>query len=110
MTTDEDISPGTGKGLSVSVREARLKGEYADEYPGLTPDVWIPATELARKLIERSHARRREGRHTRTFDPTHFEFRGGSTGARPRGSHTRKTDRSTVGREQPISSEHQPGL
>ena len=96
MNTDEPVSAGSGKGLSLSVREARLKGEYADEYPGLTPGVWIPATELARKLIERAHARRREGRHTRTFDPTHFEFRGGPTGARPRGSQTRKTDRSTV--------------
>jgi hypothetical protein len=92
VTTDKDISAGSGKGPSLSVREARLKGEYADEYPGLTPGIWIPATELARKLIERAHARRREGRHTRTFDPTHFEFRGGPTGARPRGSRTRKTD------------------
>jgi hypothetical protein len=108
VTTDEDVSAGSDKGLSVSVREARLKAECADEYPGLTPDVWIPATELAQKLIERAHARRREGRHTRTFDPTHFEFRGGTIGARPRGSRTRKTDRS--GREQPTSSENQPGL
>jgi hypothetical protein len=76
----------------VSVREARLKPEYADEYPGLTPDVWISATELAQKLIERAHSRRREGRHTRTFDPTHFEFRGGFDKQRRRGSRTRKTD------------------
>jgi hypothetical protein len=82
----------TGEGLSVSVREARLKPEYADEYPGLTPGAWIPATDLAQKLLERTYARRREGRHTRTFDPTHFEFRGGSRGPRPRGSRTRKAD------------------
>ena len=79
-------------GSSVSVREARLKPEYADEYPGLTPGVWIAATELAQKLIERAYVRRREGRHTRTFDPTHFEFRGGALGPRPRSTRTRKGD------------------
>ncbi len=74
------------------VREARLRAECAQEYPGLTPGVWIPATELAQKLIERAHSRRREGRHTRTFDPTHFEFRGGPESPRRRGIRTRKTD------------------
>jgi hypothetical protein len=90
----------------VSVREARLKPEYAEEYPGLTPGVWILATELAQKLIERARTRRREGRHTRTFDPTHFEFRGGSEIPRRRGSRTRKTDRSRPAGEQPTSLEH----
>jgi hypothetical protein len=94
----------------VTVREARLKAEYAEEYPGLTPGVWIPATELAQKLIERAYTRRREGRHTRTFDPTHFEFRGGLNGARPRGARTRKTDRSTQPQGQPAKAEHQSGL
>jgi hypothetical protein len=77
---------------SGGVREARLKAECAEEYPGLTPGVWIPATELAQKLIERAHSRRREGRHTRTFDPTHFEFRGGLVEPRRRRSRTRKND------------------
>jgi hypothetical protein len=81
----------SGEELPVSVRQARLKPEYAEEYPGLTAGVWISATELAQKLIERAHARRREGRHTRTFDPTHFEFRGGLEKPR-RGLRTRKTD------------------
>ncbi len=76
----------------MSIREARLKPEYAAEYPGMTPDVWMPAMELAMGLIQRAHARRREGRYTRTFDPTHFEFRGGETGPRPRISRTRSTD------------------
>ena len=89
----------------MSVREARLKAEFAEEYPGLVPDVWIPATELARKLIERAHTRRREGRHTRTFDPTHFEFRGGPETVRRRGSRTRKTDRSRLPGDQPSSLE-----
>jgi hypothetical protein len=80
-----------GKGIAGTVREARLKPEHAAEYPGLTPDIWIAATELAQKLIERANFRRREGRHTRTFDPTHFDFRGGPTGARS-GARTRRTD------------------
>jgi hypothetical protein len=76
----------------MSIREARLKPEYAAEYPGMPPDVWMSAMELAKSLIQRAHTRRREGRYTRTFDPTHFEFRGGDTGPRPRVSRTRSTD------------------
>lgn len=76
----------------MSVREVRLKPEYTAEYPGIPSDVWLPATELAKSLVERTHARRKEGLYTRTFDPTHFEFRGGETGQRPRISRTRSTD------------------
>jgi hypothetical protein len=52
----------------------------------------MPVAELSAKLIERVRAARQEGRHTRTFDPTHFEFRGGGTKPRPRASRTRSTD------------------
>lgn len=97
-------------GLVTTIREARLKPQFADEYPGITPDVWMPATELAQKLVQRAHARRREGRYTRTFDPTHFEFRGGLTGVRPRGTRTRNTDRVKPGPESPAASEQQPEL
>jgi hypothetical protein len=54
--------------------------------------MWIPVSELATKLIERVQTARREGRHTRTFDPTHFEFRGGTTEPRARAARTRSTD------------------
>ena len=74
-------------------REARLKPEHADEYPGIAAGLWIPVAELASGLIQRAYAGRREGRHTRTFDPTHFEFRGGSSEPRARTSRTRSTDR-----------------
>lgn len=87
------LSPFRNLTTVTTIREARLRPEFADEYPGILPDVWMPATELAQKLVERAHARRREGRYTRTFDPTHFEFRGGPAGARARGARTRKTDR-----------------
>ena len=77
---------------TMSVREARLKPEYAAEYPAMPADVWMPAMELAPYLLQRARARRQEGRYTRTFDPTHFEFRGGDTAPRPRISRTRSTD------------------
>jgi hypothetical protein len=75
----------------VSEREARLRPEYAAEYPSITPDVWMPASELAKRLVERTHARRRVGVYTRTFDPTHFEVRGRDSSSRPRISRTRDT-------------------
>ena len=78
--------------MTESLREVRLKPEFADEYPAIVPDVWMPAAELARKLIDRVYTGRKAGRHTRTFDPTHFEFRGGDTGPRPRTRRTRRTD------------------
>jgi len=79
-------------GLVMTAREARLKPEFAEEYPGLEPAVWMSATELAGKLIDRARTRRKEGRYTRTFDPTHFEFRGGSTIPRWPRDRTRSTD------------------
>jgi hypothetical protein len=74
-------------------REARLRPEYAEEYPGIEAGVWIAAAELARKLVERTYARRRLSLHTRTFDPRHFEFRGGVAGARAVSARTRSGDR-----------------
>ena len=71
-------------------REGRLRPEFTAEYPGIPPDVWMPAMELAKQLVARVHARRKQGLYTRTFDPTHFEFRGdGAPRRRPR---TRRTD------------------
>ncbi|MFL5477112.1 MAG: hypothetical protein ACJ8A6_15620 [Gemmatimonadales bacterium] len=77
----------------MDVREARLKEEFAAEYPGIPAEVWIPVAELARKLVERHQSGRKAGRFTRTFDPTHFEFRGGASEPRARGVRTRTTDR-----------------
>jgi hypothetical protein len=108
LSTFAPVSPKLG--LVTTIREARLKPEFADEYPGITPDVWMPATELAQKLVQRAHARRREGRYTRTFDPTHFEFRGGLTNARPRGTRTRKTDRVKLSPESSEGTEQEQEL
>ena len=88
----EEQSPAKRRPAEPWVREARLRSQYAGEYPGITPGVWMPVSELSAKLIERVHAGRKEGRFTRTFDPTHFEFRGGGNGLRPRAARTRSTD------------------
>lgn len=76
-------------------RQARLRAEFAKEYPEIEPSAWMSAKELAGKLVERTHARRRLSLYTRTFDPRHFEFRGGEPPRPPgkRGARTRATDR-----------------
>lgn len=61
---------------AVSLREVRLRAEFAGEYPEIEADVWMRSGELAERLVVRSHARRRQGLFTRTFDPRHFHFRG----------------------------------
>ena len=61
---------------AVMLREVRLRAEFAGEYPELQADVWMRSGELAERLVNRSHARRRQGLFTRTFDPRHFQFRG----------------------------------
>jgi hypothetical protein len=92
----------------LSEREARLKEVYAAEYPGITPEVWMPVAELAKKLVERVRARRREGRFTRTFDPTHFEFRGGPPARRSAVIRTRSTDRKRPDGPQEHSQQQSP--
>lgn len=61
------------------VREARLRRRYADLYPDLKPDVWLPACVLAEFVLERGLYQRRTGpaARDRLLDESHFEFRGG---------------------------------
>ena len=92
----------------MSGREARLKEAYADEYPGLTPGVWMPVKEFARRLVERVHQGRKLGRFTRTFDPSHFEFRGGPTKSRSTHARTRSTDRRPPSSEGLDSAQERP--
>jgi hypothetical protein len=74
----------------MSEREARLRPEYTAEYPEISPNTWMSAKELAKQLVARVHARRKQGLYTRTFDPTHFDFRGDA--APRRRDRTRSTD------------------
>jgi hypothetical protein len=67
-------------------REARLRPEYADRYPGVPANEWISAAMLgdrviARELLSGSPV----GWRHRVLAPEHFEFRGGEQeGHRPR--------------------------
>lgn len=63
-------------------REARLKPEFANEYPGLEPGVWYPAATIAEFLLTRESALRGVGDPPmRVLAAEHFEFRGGSPGS-----------------------------
>jgi hypothetical protein len=59
-------------------REARLRPEFADRYPGVDPDVWYIAATLAEHLLARFLREGAAGRAPpeRIMDPEHFEFRG----------------------------------
>ncbi len=61
------------------LREARLRPEFAQQYPGIEPGVWFTAATLADHMIARLL---REGNAQlalvpRLLNPDHFEFRGG---------------------------------
>jgi hypothetical protein len=73
-------------------RDAQLRPQFAHEYPAIQAGVWLSAAELALKLVEHTHGV--VGLvSTRTFDPRHFEFRGGeSERPRPVTARTRATD------------------
>jgi hypothetical protein len=62
----------------VSVREARLKPEWANLYPGILPGVWGVAAELVPQVLRHRLQDRPTWEFTRRIlDEEHFEFRGG---------------------------------
>jgi hypothetical protein len=74
-------------------RQARLKLQYADLYPGIVAGEWMPAWLLAEKLQQYAQQRIADP-SLRVCKPSHCEFRGG--GPRPpefRGVRTRATDK-----------------
>jgi hypothetical protein len=76
-----------------NVRECRLRAEFEHLYEGIPSGRWYPAADLADRLVMRARRARMLKIHQRTFDPRHFEFRGGAEGE-PRwpGSRTRSSD------------------
>jgi hypothetical protein len=68
------------------MREARLRAEFADLYPTLSPGEWQPAARVAEVvlarllLLEISEAPLRD----RVLDERHFEFRGETPDTSPR--------------------------
>jgi len=75
------------------MREARLKPEFADLYPALTPGQWEPAARVAEAvltrllLLEISEAPLQD----RVLREEHFEFRGESPDGAPRASGSART-------------------
>jgi hypothetical protein len=68
---------------AMAVREARLRPEWADLYPGIRPDVWQVAAELVPHVLRyRLRGEQRWEFTRRILVDEHFEFRGG----RPRDS------------------------
>jgi hypothetical protein len=67
-----------------SVREARLRPEFAHMYSGIDPDTWFSAAGLAELLITRLLREGVSGEELpqRVLDPAHFEFRGGEAASR----------------------------
>jgi hypothetical protein len=62
----------------MAVREARLRPEWADLYPGLQPDVWHVAAELVPLVLRHRLQNRGTWEFTRRIlVDDHFEFRGG---------------------------------
>jgi hypothetical protein len=68
-------------GEQTGVREARLRPEFAELYPGLEPGAWEDATILAEQVLS-----------DRVLATEHFEFRGGDPAGRPPIARTRRTD------------------
>jgi hypothetical protein len=75
------------------VREARLRPEYAELYPGVEPGVWLPATTVGQQLLLWHLATAAVPQGERLLTDGHFEFRGGRVrGPSNNGTRTRAGD------------------
>lgn len=70
------------------MREARLRPEFADLYPSLTPGQWEPAARVAEAVLARLLLMEitEAPIQDRTLNEDHFEFRGATPDGAPRGS------------------------
>jgi len=72
------------------MREARLRPEFADLYPGLTPGRWEPASRIAEAVLANMLlAQMGEAPQQVRLDEAHFEFRGGVEADRETHTHRR---------------------
>ena len=75
------------------MREARLRPEFADLYPELTPGHWEPAARIAEVVLARYLLQRMtDAPGDRALNETHFEFRG-DAGPERSEAHGRAADR-----------------
>ena len=60
------------------MREARLRPEFAELYPGLTPGRWEPASRIAEAVLANVmlHKMAEAPLPDRLLQEAHFEFRG----------------------------------
>jgi hypothetical protein len=76
----------------VTNREAQLKAEYRDWYPGLQVGVWYPAAWVREQVLgQLLHGEPRWELGMRVLVGDHFVFRGGDA-TRPSGPRTRFSD------------------
>jgi hypothetical protein len=68
------------------MREARLRPEFADLYPTLTPGQWEPAARIAEVVLARILLLQisETPLPDRVLDERHFEFRGETPDGAPR--------------------------
>ena len=78
--------------MEESIREARLRPEYADLYPGIKPGVWLPATAIGQQLLLWHLASAKTPQGDRLMGDNHFEFRGGHPRGPTNGTRTRAGD------------------
>jgi hypothetical protein len=78
-----------------TIREARLRPQYASLYPALEAGTWQPASAIGRQLLLWHLTQSTPPEGERLMSEEHFEFRGG-TRREPaeRGARTRQADRS----------------
>ena len=67
--------------MQENIREARLRPEFADLYPGVEPGVWLPATTVGQQLLLWHLATAVTPQGERLMGDEHFEFRGAVAGA-----------------------------
>ena len=78
--------------MQQTIREARLRPEFADLYPAVEPGVWLPATTVGQQLLLWHLAKAITPQGERLMGEEHFEFRGGPQLGVRNGSRTRAGD------------------
>jgi len=63
--------------MEASIREARLRPQYASLYPALEAGTWQPASAIGRQLLLWHLTASTPPEGERLMSEEHFEFRGG---------------------------------
>ena len=79
--------------MDSTIREARLRLDFAPHYPAIPAGQWLPAAEAGALVLYELWARNPTLELPgRLLDPTHFEFRGGWDRGTQTALHTRAND------------------